>query len=481
VSEQQPAFDALPEALRDPAARAWDACVAAGFDARALADPAVAQALPRVFACSRFVATSCARAPGLLADLTTSGELGRPRAPGELKARIGQALAGAETEAELMRVLRLERRRELVRIAWRDLAGASDLAESLAELSELAEVCIDAALERVQAALIARHGEPEPVDGAPQRLIVLAMGKLGGRELNFSSDVDLVFLFPEPGQTDGPRPLSNAELFTRVAQRLIHVLSAPTADGFVVRVDARLRPFGESGALVLHLRGLETYLQEHGREWERYAYVKARPLSGSAPHVAELDALLRPFVYRRYLDFGVFQALRDMRNLILREVERRDLRDDVKLGPGGIREAEFVVQAIQLLRGGRDPGLQTTEFARALARIRERRYLEAAAADALADAYRYLRHAENRLQAYADEQTHALPRDEAGLARLALAMGEPDAAAFRAALARHRVAVGAQFASVVLGPGREAGSTVAPLAGAWEGSGASASGTRTRC
>jgi glutamate-ammonia-ligase adenylyltransferase len=230
---------------------------------------------------------------------------------------------------------------------------------------------------------------------------------------------------------------------------MIHLLSTPTEDGFVLRVDTRLRPFGDSGALVLHLRALEAYLQEHGREWERYAWVKARLLSGRDADRRELEGMLRPFVYRRYLDFGVFESLRRMRDLILREVERRELKDDVKLGPGGIREIEFVVQAIQLLRGGRDPALQTSSLAAALARIRERRYLDDAAVRALADAYRL---------------------DEAGRQRLVLAMAYPDRGALEQALERERSAVSAQFANVVLGPEREAGQDTAPLAGVWAGS-----------
>jgi glutamate-ammonia-ligase adenylyltransferase len=460
----------LPVDLRPGVAVAWESYLAAGGDVALLEHDPIARTLPRVWACSRFVAESCARAPAMLAALVTSGELERPRAAGEMRTTLEAISSADRSEAALMKALRQARRRELVRIAWRDLSGWSTLEESLAELSAFADGCISVALDSAERALIERHGEPIGDNGAPQRLIVIAMGKLGGDELNFSSDVDLVFVFPSPGQTSGSRPLSNAEFFTRVAQRTIQALSTATEDGFVMRVDTRLRPFGESGAIVLHLRALEAYLLEHGREWERYAYVKARLLSGRAADREELAALLRPFVYRRYLDFGVFESLRRMRDLILREVERRELKDNVKLGPGGIREIEFIVQAVQLLRGGRDTALQTPALARALERIRERHYLSDDAVRTLADAYRFLRQLENRLQAYADEQTHALPEDDLGWQRLALAMSCADGAALGRALELHRAHASAQFAAVMLGPERGAAAEATPLTGVWDGS-----------
>jgi glutamate-ammonia-ligase adenylyltransferase len=462
-------FDSVPSALRESLREAWGAYLAAGGSPDVLAHETVAATLPRVFATSRFVAGSCARWPRLLEELIASGALERAREPGEIEREVAE-IGGAAGEEQIMRGLRRIRRRELVRIAWRDLAGWSRLEESLAELSALADACIRSAVEWSERTLFARHGTPLDEEGRAQRLIVLAMGKLGGRELNFSSDVDLVFLFGSSGQTDGARSLSNAELFTRVAQRVIHLLSAATEDGFVARVDTRLRPFGESGALVLHLRGLETYLQVHGREWERYAYVKARALTGLPAQIEELEGLLRPFVYRRYLDFGVFESLRHMRDLILREVERRELKDDIKLGPGGIREIEFIVQAVQLLRGGRDPSLQTPSLSQALRRIGERGYLSASVVRTLTGCYDFLRRVENCLQAYADEQTHALPEDDAGRTRLALVMGSADRAGLERELAECRRAVSAQFSTVVLGPAREPDAEAAPLAGIWDGS-----------
>ena len=224
-----------------------------------------------------------------------------------------------------------------------------------------------------------RFGEPRGTDGTEQPLVVLAMGKLGGRELNFSSDVDLVLLFPEHGETDGPRRISNEEFFTRLGQGMIRLLESPTADGIVLRVDLRLRPFGDSGPLVTSFAALEDYLPLHGRDGERYAYVKARPVLG-AECFEELRATsLRPFVYRRYLDYGVFESLREMKTLIEREVARRELAEHVKLGPGGIREVEFIAQTFQLIRGGREPCLQTASLLEALERLGAARILPAAA------------------------------------------------------------------------------------------------------
>src|SRR5215467_6603588 len=255
--------------------------------------------------------------------------------------------------------MRRWRRRELTRIAWRDLAGWASLTETLAELSAFADQAIVASVGAAQSTLRPPYGEPRGTGGAVQPLVVIGMGKLGGGELNFSSDVDLVLLFPEHGETDGSVRISNEEFFTRLGQAMVRLLQSPTPEGFVLRVDLRLRPFGDSGPLVSSFAAFEDYLPRHGRDWERYAYVKARPVT-AASRYAEVEATaIRPFVYRRYLDYGVFESLREMKSLIEREVERRELADHVKLGPGGIRELEFIVQAFQVIRGGRDKRLQT--------------------------------------------------------------------------------------------------------------------------
>ncbi|HVH85053.1 MAG TPA: bifunctional [glutamate--ammonia ligase]-adenylyl-L-tyrosine phosphorylase/[glutamate--ammonia-ligase] adenylyltransferase, partial [Steroidobacteraceae bacterium] len=343
----------------------------------------------------------------------------------------------------------------LVRIAWRDLAGWAELGETLADLSAFADAAIRTAVSYARHALVARYGEPRSAGGEVQPLVVIGMGKLGGGELNFSSDVDLVLLFPEHGETDGTRGVANEEFFTRLVQALVRLLEAPTAEGFVLRVDLRLRPFGDSGPVVSSFASFEDYLPRHGRDWERYAYIKARAIT-AADRYAEIEAsAIRPFVYRRYLDYGVFESLREMKALIAREVERRELADDIKLGPGGIREVEFIVQALQLTRGGRDRSLQTPALRTALARLGATRILPADVVAQLDAAYVYLRRLENRLQMLGDAQVHALPVEPAARERIALAMGARDWPALLAELARHRECVRGHFRDVILGGGAQ--------------------------
>ena len=408
-----------------------------------------------VLAASRFVAEALEREPGLRAALEAEGVLARPRRPGEIAALAGAA-DGSADEPAFMDALRRLRRHELVRIAWRDLTGAAPLPETLAELSALADAAIAAALAFATRTLEPRFGRPRSQDGEAQELVVVGMGKLGGGELNFSSDIDLVFLYPESGETDGRRAVSNEEYFTRLGQGLIRLLDARTAEGFVFRVDMRLRPLGEPGPLAMNFSAFEAYLQQHGRDWERYAWVKARAVTGAARYQTLYDDVVRPFVYRRYLDYGVYESLREMKALIAREVERRDLKDNVKLGPGGIREIEFIVQSQQLIRGGSEPRLRTPSLLAALPRLAGAKLLAPAAVAELQEAYAFLRRVENRLQMVDDAQTHALPEDEAGRERLAHSMGFADWRAFSAALEAHRSRVTARFGAVVLGRGEAA-------------------------
>jgi glutamate-ammonia-ligase adenylyltransferase len=349
--------------------------------------------------------------------------------------------------------LRRWRRREMVRIAWRDLAGWAHLEETLADLTSFADVAIRTACQFARRALVARYGEPCSDSGVIQPLVIIGMGKLGGGELNFSSDVDLVLLFPEHGETNGARPIANEEFFTRLGQGLVRMLETPTQDGFVLRVDLRLRPFGDSGPLVASFAAFEDYLPRHGRDWERYAYVKARAVTAPERYEEINASAVRPFVYRRYLDFGVFESLREMKVLIAREVERRELADHVKLGPGGIREIEFIVQAFQLIRGGRDRRLQTTSLLKALATLDDIRLLPPHVVAELRDAYIYLRRLENRLQMLADAQVHRLPEDDVSRGRIAGAMGAPDWPAVVRELDQHRARVSSHFRFVVFGGG----------------------------
>ncbi|MGH8250467.1 MAG: bifunctional [glutamate--ammonia ligase]-adenylyl-L-tyrosine phosphorylase/[glutamate--ammonia-ligase] adenylyltransferase [Steroidobacteraceae bacterium] len=407
-----------------------------------------------VFPYSKFVAEACARDPELLA---------LPGARGDLHAACEALLAGDPDESRFMDGLRRLRRREMVRIAWRDLACGAPLAEVLADLSALADAAITTALTFATRELDARYGVPRSATGERQELVVLGMGKLGGRELNFSSDVDLVFLYPEAGETDGRRKIANEEYFTRLGQALIRLLDARTPEGFVFRVDMRLRPFGEPGPLATSFAAFEDYLQQHGRDWERYAWVKARAITGIDRYRELYDGVVRPFVYRRYLDFGVYESLREMKSMIAREVERRELQDNIKLGPGGIREIEFIVQAQQLIRGGAEPGLQTSSLQAALPRLAGAKLLPAPTVAELQEAYEFLRRVENRLQMVDDVQTHALPVDAPGRELLAASMRYADWVQFRDALETRRRIVTAHFGDLVLGRSATVEATPAAL------------------
>ncbi len=337
--------------------------------------------------------------------------------------------------------LRSLRERVMVALAHRDLNGLADLDEVVATMTTLAEECIAAATAEAGARTRAIHGAPQ----GEHHLIVAALGKLGGGELNVSSDVDLVFLFAEEGQTAGPKQVNHLEHFSAVGRAVIALLSAPTDEGYAFRVDMRLRPFGDSGPLVASLSQLEDYFIAHARPWERYAWMKARIVAGPAEAVREL---VEPFVYRRYLDFGMLDALRDMHGRIAEAARERRKTDDIKVGSGGIRELEFAVQLFQMIRGGRDPGLRTTSTRAALRVIGERGLMDPARVTALEQAYDFLRRLEHRLQYYDDQQTQALPRSDDHQAVIAEAMDFDSYPDLRAELERHRAAVQEAFGSL---------------------------------
>ena len=301
-----------------------------------------------------------------------------------------------------------------------------------------------------------RHGIVRAADGTPQRLVVFGLGKLGGGELNFSSDIDLVYAYPQGGESDGARSLAAEDYFARLGQQLAKLLDEPTADGFCHRVDLRLRPFGNAGRVALSFAGMDQYFQREGRDWERYAWLKARAVAGDIEAGEEWLQTLRPFVYRRYLDFGALDGLRDMKAAIAAEVARRELADDIKRGPGGIREIEFLAQALQLIRGGREPVLRERRLLPALRALMETRRISRDDGDALVHAYRFLRKLENRLQMLRDAQTHALPEDALDRARIAHALGYPRWAALLEALEIQRARVAAEFDELLAPRRREA-------------------------
>src|SRR5260221_262431 len=343
---------------------------------------------------------------------------------------------GAGAEAGLHSALRGLRQRVFLRTMARNLSGHAGLDEVCGTMSALAEVAIEASLAYLEPLM---PGGPRP------GLVVVGMGKLGGGELNVSSDVDLVFLYPEGGEGGGAT--DNLEFYTRLARRVIAPLDERTADGVAFRVDMRLRPWGESGALATSFDALEEYFVTQGREWERYAWIKARAL-GSAGENDSLAAIVRPFVYRKYLDYGAFAAMRELHAQIREEVARRELSDQIKLGPGGIREIEFIAQAFQLIRGGRDPALQIRPTLKVLALLAQKKLLPDAAVEELSEAYVFLRRLEHRLQYLDDAQTHELPEPAEDRALVARAMGFDSWEAFRAALEAHRARVSSHFEQV---------------------------------
>ncbi len=425
--------------------------------------------LLRVWALSDFVAQSCKRDPALVGWMLGEGK--GAMAESGYRAELVRALEGVSDEKQLMELLRRFRRRHMVRIAWRDLAGHADMVETTDDLSFLADACTDLTLELLYDWLCGQWGTPYNSAGEAQRLVVLGMGKLGAYELNFSSDIDLIFAYPEDGETEGGRrTISNQEFFIKLGQALIRVLDTNNAWGFVFRVDMRLRPFGEASALAVSFDAMENYYQVHGREWERYAMIKARVVAGDRAAGAELMAMLKPFVYRKYVDYGAFESLREMKAMIAREVARKGMEDNVKLGAGGIREVEFIGQAFQLIKGGREPTLQVRPILTVLEALRGFNLLPDYTVDQLTEAYTFLRNTEHRIQQWAEQQTHMLPGDEEGRARLALGMGFADWAAFEAVLRRHMRFVHEHFERVFAAPQTEhAESDELDLTGVWQG------------
>ena len=426
-------------------------------------------AFARVAAASEFVLEQSVRDPAMLLGLVDSGELDRRFAPGELCAQLAAAAQAATTEEELARNLRRQRTRQQVRIIWRDLTRQADLVETCRDLSDMADAAIDQAYQWLYPRHCQQFGTPiGNRSGLPQQMVVLGMGKLGAVELNLSSDIDLIFAFPEGGETEGvKRSLDNQEFFTRLGQRLIKALDPITVDGFVFRVDMRLRPYGSSGALTLSFNALEQYYQDQGRDWERYAMIKARVVAGDQVAGAQLQEMLRPFVYRRYLDFSAIEALRTMKQLIQQEVRRKGMAENIKLGAGGIREVEFIAQAFQLIHGGRDLSLQQRPLLKVLATLEGQGYLPAAVVDELREGYLFLRYTEHAIQAIADRQTQMLPDGDLDRARIAFMLGFPDWAAFHAQLMHWRGRIDWHFRQVISDPDDEDGEGEVVVGGEW--------------
>lgn len=436
----------------------WAAfCQAARSDGKTVFPASAgAQALARAFGFSEFVSTTCIRYPDMALDLIHSDDLLNAYEDGRLPRRLKpllQAVAEAHpgVSADLLlpplkTALRRFRRREMIRIAVRDLAGIGDLDDTMADLSALAASTIDGALDLLFERMTQTDGMPEDADGKDQRLVVIGMGKLGAAELNFSSDVDLVFAFPARGETRRDNQvIANEVFFNRLCQRLIQAIGDPTAEGFVFRVDTRLRPYGDGGPLVLNFDQMEDYYQLQGREWERYALIKAAVVAGDRAAGLQLLSRLRPFVYRRYLDFGVFESLREMKQKITTEVRRKKCHDNIKLGRGGIREIEFFGQIFQLIRGGVLPALQQPPIQTVLEILGRQGFVPTTVCRELIEAYRFLRNTEHRLQEDNDQQTHDLPTDPLVRLQLARSMGFGSWNDYLQALDGHRSRVRSHF------------------------------------
>jgi len=387
----------------------------------------------------------------------------------EMQVLLQQSGLDLDDETGLARAVRELRKQVMVKLILRDLNGLADLNEVMQSMTALAEVCVQRAQACLTRALHAQFGSPSgEASATAQELLVIAMGKLGGGELNVSSDIDLIFVYPEDGETDGPhnprkedaagcptaaplpsRRLSNHEFFTRLGRRLINIINELTADGYVFRVDMRLRPYGDSGPLVTSFAALEEYLISQGREWERYAWIKARVIApADSPQTAELTQLVQPFVYRKYLDFGAIDSMRKLHTQIRQEVQRRDRLNNIKLGPGGIREIEFTAQVFQLIRGGSDARLRIRPTRGVLRQLVENAQLSAPVVAGLDAAYVFLRNLEHRLQYLDDQQTQELPGKAEDQEIIAHAMGYADYAALLKELDRHRALVSQQFEQI---------------------------------
>lgn len=405
-----------------------------------------------IFTCSDFIARQIIKNPHIALSLKQTNDLHKSRSARDYHKSLKIKIKDFSDDNHLMTLLRQFRQYEMIRIAWRDLIGLSTTTETLQELSWLADACIQVTLDSLFENSCENLGVPQNSKGKTIRPLVIGMGKLGAYELNFSSDIDLIFFYSEQGQTIGKRKLENSEFFTRLMQRFVTILNKITMDGFVFRVDTRLRPFGDSGPLLMSFTGVEHYYQTQGRSWERYAMIKARVIYGDEADSKELMQILKPFIFRRYLDFGAFASIRKMKAMIANEINRKGLQHNIKLGEGGIREIEFIGQTFQLIRGGREPELQIRGIVDVLKLLVEHNDLPAQTVEHLLESYEYLRRLENRLQMLADEQTHLLPIDEIPQARICHAMGIEDWSSLLDVTWKHRKRVHGYFDMVFEAP-----------------------------
>ncbi len=398
---------------------------------------------------SEFIGRAIIQYPEMFSDLIRSGDLERSYKKGEYVQKIKNrklCIADASDEKELKTALFAIRQREMLRIAWRDLNGKALLTETMEDLSALAEACIDKAFSFLYDKLCFIYGTPINKTGIKQEIIVLGMGKLGAEELNFSSDIDLIFAFSEDGTTDNTaNSIDNKVFFSKLCKNFLKVFDSSLHGSTIFRVDTRLRPFGDAGPLVMSISSMENYYQTQGREWERYALIKARPVAGDRDAGMRLLKILNPFIYRRYFDYGMFDSFRDMKKRISLQVKDKKLKNNIKLGPGGIREIEFFGQIFQMIRGGIEPEFQELKILKVLDILKQHSYIDEKTHKDLKNAYIFLRNTENRLQEYDDLQTHEIPEKDKDKLRLALSMGFKTKEDFFKALNNHMESVHGYF------------------------------------
>lgn len=403
--------------------------------------------LRQVIISSEFVSRTFIRNPSLLIDLIKSGDLERSYCDGGYKLKIEQQIKSikdlssvknsstvsvsdnsAVEDIFLKEQLGKIREREMVRIAWQDITGKVSLEQTLKDLSDLAEACVDKAITFIYDKLCSIYGTPLDKNGNVQQLIVLGMGKLGAGELNFSSDIDLIFVYPDDAPFEG-KFNTTGEFFTKMCKNFLKVFDSSmvssngSSSTMLFRVDTRLRPFGANGPIAMSFYTMEDYYQTQGRDWERYALIKARPIAGDIAAGYTLLKTLNPFIYRRYFDYGSFDSLRDMKKRISLQVRDKRFKNNIKLGAGGIREIEFFGQVFQLIRGGVEPEFQERKILKVLDLLVERNCIAPNVGEELTDAYYFLRKVENRLQQHNDRQTHDLPDRKDEQLRLAISMG----------------------------------------------------------
>ena len=473
----------LPEALGVGSEGKWNAfCSAAKQASLNLPEnPALLSELHRVWAFSDFVSKNSIQHPEVLIDLIESGDLHQKYASHTYPKKIEGAVSETDDDEALGRSIRQVRCREMVRIAWRDLAGIADLSETMGDLSDFADACIDSVLSHIYRQQCSEFGAPLDGNGEQQNMVVVGMGKLGGKELNFSSDVDLVFAFPESGHTTGGKTaMDNETFFSRLCRRLIKIVGSTTEAGLVFRVDMRLRPYGESGPIVMSFDNMVQYYERQGRDWERYAWIKARIVAGDKAAGRHLIRRLKPFIYRRYLDYGAFESLREMKEKISREVKRKGLKGNIKIGPGGIREVEFFGQIFQMIRGGVAPELQERRIQKVLHILARENYIPQEVSNELHEAYRFLRITEHRLQEASDRQTHTLPVDPTERSRLATSMGFSHWSSFFSRLSEHMDRIHFHFNALLetKDSKKQDGQTEDELRDIWSGSGDPAHGSK---